>query len=116
MAYVGAYKALMENYKINKLKEKQHVPISSIIGSSAGGMIAMAVSTGISYRQMQKICYKMMNIPAKDKIVKDSTSFDGVTSSDVFQSLKAIFHQYGIMHEESFEKVKEIITDNAEFL
>lgn len=79
-------------------------------------MIAMAVSTGISYRQMQKICYKMMNIPAKDKIGKETISLDGITSAEVFQSLKAILHHYGIMHEESFEKVKEIITDNADFL
>ena len=56
LAYVGAYKALRQNKKGGG----KRVPISSIIGSSAGGMIAMAVSTGISYRWMQKICYLMM--------------------------------------------------------
>ena len=61
LAYVGAYKALQENVKVvHDGQMKKKVPISSIIGSSAGGMIAMAVSTGISYRWMQKICYLMM--------------------------------------------------------
>ena len=52
---------------------KKKVPISSIIGSSAGGMIAMAVSTGISYRWMQKICYMMMDIPSQDRITPEDT-------------------------------------------
>ncbi len=39
-AYVGAYKALRESY-LHK------IPIKSILGSSAGGIIALAASTGI---------------------------------------------------------------------
>ena len=41
IAYVGTYKAI-QNY------EKQ-IPLKSIMGTSAGGMFAMAFSTGIPY-------------------------------------------------------------------
>lgn len=37
------------------------------MGSSAGGIIALAVSTGIPDYEVQKICYKMNEIPAKDR-------------------------------------------------
>jgi len=42
------------------------------MGSSAGGMISLAVSTGISYRELQKICYKMKDIPKNDSFKKKS--------------------------------------------
>ena len=45
LAYVGAYKAIKE-YP-HPSDSKKEVPISSIIGSSAGGIIALAISTGI---------------------------------------------------------------------
>jgi hypothetical protein len=38
------------------------------MGSSAGGIIALAISTGIAPYEVQKICYKMRNIPKKDRI------------------------------------------------
>ena len=63
LAYVGAYKALQE-VKIGK----EQVPTKSIMGSSAGGITAIAASTGISYKEIQKICYKMTTIPKKDRI------------------------------------------------
>ncbi len=41
-AYVGAYKALTESIS-------DGTPIKSILGSSAGGIVALAASTGISW-------------------------------------------------------------------
>lgn len=55
LAYVGAYKAIAE-YRTNS---DSPVPISSIMGSSAGGIIALAISTGIPDYELQKVCYKM---------------------------------------------------------
>jgi predicted acylesterase/phospholipase RssA len=43
--------------------DKDPIPISSIIGSSAGGMIALAISTGIDPHLVENICYKMSTIP-----------------------------------------------------
>ena len=73
LAYVGAYRALQE-VKIKDIKSNDSitVPIKSIMGSSAGGITAIAASTGISYKEIQKICYKMATIPKKDRISKDS--------------------------------------------
>jgi predicted acylesterase/phospholipase RssA len=42
IAYVGAYKALKKTKYQN-----QEIPIKSILGSSAGGIIALAISTNI---------------------------------------------------------------------
>lgn len=53
LAYVGAYKA------IRQFQEGKDIPIKSIMGSSAGGIIALAISTGIPEYELQKICYKM---------------------------------------------------------
>ena len=37
------------------------------MGSSAGGIIALAISTGIPEYELQKICYKMGDIPFEDR-------------------------------------------------
>lgn len=37
------------------------------MGSSAGGIIALGISTGIPEYQLQKICYKMNSIPSTDR-------------------------------------------------
>ena len=44
-AYIGAYKALKEY----RTREGRPIPIKSIIGSSAGGIVAIAASTGIHW-------------------------------------------------------------------
>ena len=43
LAYVGAYRALKEK----KEEKDTQIPVKSIMGSSAGGIIALGVSTGI---------------------------------------------------------------------
>lgn len=63
VAYVGSYQAIKE-----MKKEGKKVPITSIMGSSAGGIIALAVSTDIDPYEVQKICYKMGGIPSTDRI------------------------------------------------
>lgn len=63
VAYVGAYQAIKE-----MTKDGIPVPITSIMGSSAGGIIALAVSTNIEPFEVQKICYKMGSIPRTDRI------------------------------------------------
>jgi hypothetical protein len=65
VAYVGSYQAIKE---MKNKKNKKDIPITSIMGSSAGGIIALAISTGIEPYEVQKICYKMRNIPKKDRI------------------------------------------------
>ncbi len=40
----------------------------SIIGSSAGGIFALAVSTNISPNDLLNICYTMNTIPSTDRI------------------------------------------------
>ena len=44
IAYIGAYKAIKETYPNRKLK--------SVIGSSAGGMLALAMCTGVNLEKI----------------------------------------------------------------
>jgi predicted acylesterase/phospholipase RssA len=67
LAYVGVYTALRKS-KSSKSEKKGPIPIKSIIGSSAGGIFALAVSTAITPLELQKICYTMNQIPKKDRI------------------------------------------------
>lgn len=60
MGYVGAYKAITELYP--------NAMIRSIVGSSAGGMIALAISAGASIEELSEICLKMNDIP-KQRVV-----------------------------------------------
>lgn len=64
LAYVGSYRAIQEN----RSSDDKPIPIKSIIGSSAGGIIALAISTGICYKEVQEICEQMSDIPIKDGI------------------------------------------------
>ena len=61
LAYVGA-KSIME-----QRHNKKPIPIKSIMGSSAGGIIALAISTGIPDYELKKICFTMKDIPLKDR-------------------------------------------------
>ena len=71
MAYVGAYKSIKEQTIIDssngKDKKEVPIPIKSIMGSSAGGIIALAISTGIPDYELKKICFTMKDIPLKDR-------------------------------------------------
>lgn len=67
MAYAGACQALEElrtKYYDNFDKE---ILIKSITGTSAGGIVGLAVSTGISYQEIKKILENMREIPKKRK-------------------------------------------------
>ena len=44
------------------------------MGSSAGGIIALAISTGIPEYELQKICYKMKDVPLFDRFLEDDQS------------------------------------------
>jgi hypothetical protein len=41
------------------------------MGSSAGGITAIAASTGMTHSEIQKICNKMNTIPKTDRIIND---------------------------------------------
>lgn len=62
VSYVGVYKALKDIHK--------GIPINSIIGSSAGGILALAISTEMKPEAITKLCLQMQNIP-KDKYYKN---------------------------------------------
>ena len=63
VAYIGGLKAIRDLYP--------NARIRSIIGSSAGGMIALAVSAGASTDELIQICKRMDQIP-KDRTIRSS--------------------------------------------
>jgi predicted acylesterase/phospholipase RssA len=48
VSYVGVYKALKELHST--------IPISSVIGSSAGGILALAISSGMTPSGISDLC------------------------------------------------------------
>jgi len=62
VSYVGVFKALKELHK--------NTPINSVIGSSAGGILALAISTEMSPDDISELCLRMDTIP-KDKYFKN---------------------------------------------
>ena len=76
------------------------------MGSSAGGIIALAVSTGIPEYELQKICYKMVDIPKGDRFKSENEiepALDDFNNSITLDSIKTkltkILNQYGILQE-----------------
>ena len=64
IAYIGAYQAMIEQYKDKfDVKEK----IKSIIGSSAGGILALAFCCEMEFDQLVEICTRLGNVPKDDK-------------------------------------------------
>ena len=61
VSYVGVYKALKEVHK--------GVPINSVIGSSAGGILALAISSEMNPTDISNLCLEMDQIPL-DKYFK----------------------------------------------
>lgn len=62
IAYIGAYKAIKETYPERKIK--------TVIGSSAGGMLALAMCTKVELEEIIKIVSEMSKIP-KDKLIRN---------------------------------------------
>ena len=67
---MGVYKALKELHR--------NVPIGSIIGSSAGGILALAISTEMDPNAITNLCLRMDTIP-KDKLYKNESE---ITAKD----------------------------------
>ena len=61
VSYVGVYKALKDLHR--------DVPIRSIIGSSAGGILALAITTEMQPEDIVSLCLNMDTVP-KDKLYK----------------------------------------------
>lgn len=77
----------------------KNIPIKSIIGSSAGGIIALAISTGISYKEVQKICEQMNQIPETDSIKPPSPKGQEDKMDEVKKAIAKALQTYGIMYE-----------------
>ena len=79
LAYVGSYRSIRQKRAPNQYSVKQEeapIPIKSIQGSSAGGIIALAISTGIPEYELQKICYKMNDIPKNDRFLPEKDDIE----------------------------------------
>jgi predicted acylesterase/phospholipase RssA len=96
LAYVGAYKVIKRE-SMSPDGKKIRAPIKSIMGSSAGGIIALAISTGIPDYELQKICYKMNNIPTEDRFVNDKKSGDN--GREPIDKIKRLLSEYGILQK-----------------
>lgn len=55
MQYVGAYKAILEQEREREMK------VRSVIGSSAGGILGLAVCCGLPTERIVRICIEILS-------------------------------------------------------
>jgi predicted acylesterase/phospholipase RssA len=60
---VGVYKALRDLQRRIQKESLGHIPlpITSVIGSSAGAILSLAISAGITEEDSMDVCYMMDN-------------------------------------------------------
>lgn len=97
---MGAVQALKDKYP--------EVPIKSIIGSSAGGIIAMALATSCLPESLVKCCQEMVKIPKDTTVkgpgdVKDFEICKGIT-----KQLKQAAIDYGLIPENAMPLIERI--------
>ena len=64
ISYIGAYNALKNHYG-------DDIKIKSIIGSSAGGILGLAICCGLSDEEIKELCLTYLSrITIKDKKYK----------------------------------------------
>lgn len=115
VAYVGAYQAIKQQRRGLK-----PIPISSIMGSSAGGIIALAVSTDINPYEVQKVCYKMGAIPTNYRIDRKfllgpegrfHNNEAGLQAEEnkMIDLINEALSEYGIIHRSSSRQLRDFI-------
>ena len=88
------------------------------MGSSAGGIIALAVSTDIDPYEVQKICYKMGAIPRDYRIDRKyltgpegrftEADIDG-KETEMIEKIIKLLSEYGLIHSSSLNELKNIL-------
>jgi hypothetical protein len=88
------------------------------MGSSAGGIVALAVSTDIDPYEVQKICYKMGAIPRdylidRKYLTRPGGRFTEATldqeEKNMITKIIELLNEYGVVHRSSMEELKKII-------
>jgi predicted acylesterase/phospholipase RssA len=69
VSYVGVYKAVKDMQRRIQEESKGNIPlpIRSVIGSSAGGILSLAISAGIEENDLIDLCY-MMDTLTEDRL------------------------------------------------
>lgn len=92
VSYVGVYKALKAKFK------DEDVRIRSVIGSAAGGILALAISAGIPEKQLYELCFQLKTMTKDQKFVKPPR--EEVIKRRIATQLsyvRPLLHKYGII-------------------
>ncbi len=102
---MGVYKALRELHG--------NIPISSVIGSSAGGILALAISSGMDPKDISKLCLEMDAIPNDKHFSKEEEITEEMQKqfNHLLEKIKALLHNYGILESTIFDQIRESIGD-----
>lgn len=107
VAYLGAYQALRHLYP--------NTPIKSIIGSSAGGMLALAMAAGASVSELKAVCEDMVDVP-RDRTVMtlDEAKNQEAYLHNIRLNIRDLLSSLGIIHESMFDILADsIFTDEV---
>lgn len=75
------------------------------MGSSAGGIIALAISTGINPIEVEHICYTMNQIPSNDRFdfIKDDQKIGAL------MNIGKLLNEYGLVNNKIFMQLVQFL-------
>lgn len=103
-AYIGAVQALKDM--------SPGVEVKSIIGSSAGGIIALALAAGCPSDELVNHCKQMATIP-KDTTVVTRAEIDVNQINRIIESLRKALVNYGVLPESALYIVDGLFNERG---
>jgi esterase/lipase len=88
--------------------------VRSIIGSSAGGIIALAISTGATTERLIEICNDMNKI-SRDRTIKTVANLTPEKINHynrIKNNLRQLLHDHGIMHYKMYDMLAGQVIDD----
>ena len=103
VSYIGAYRALL-NY-FTESKDPEDLNITSMIGSSAGALVACGMSLKLSLEEGSNVIIKYLsNITKKDK---KEYFYNEHKEEEILESLRGFLKEYGIFNDTLLEFIEE---------
>lgn len=93
-----------------KLKDK-NMKIASIIGSSAGGIIALALAADCSIQELKEHCNKMTTIPTDTTVTHKREGEERRDIPSIKADLLSAIRDFGLVPQNSLYIIDRIFAD-----
>mgnify|MGYP000527760071 CR=1 FL=1 len=79
-----------------------------MIGTSAGGIVGLAISKGIDYKQIHEILESMKKVPEKNNL-RPHPSYYEEKMKYLKRIFKMAFKEYGLINETLYEQLISLL-------